>query len=161
MSPSLVKSLADALARFREEAPPVMQTMHAPAGDLAPRPIDPSSIEQGCPVARCLTFAESENRDLWSGLWECSAGKFKWVYSGDEIVQILEGEVIVREEGTGVVHRLHVGDAAYFPVGLVAHWEVPSYVKKFFVLSVPRKSRFVARLKRAARDVLLAGGPGS
>ena len=160
MSLSLVKSITDVVARFRDEAHPSMQTMHGLAGDLAPRPIDPSSIEQGCPVARCLTFAESENRDLWSGLWECSAGKFKWVYSGDEIVQILEGEVVVREEGTGVVHTLHAGDAAYFPAGLVAHWEVPSFVKKFFVLRVPRKSDFVTRLRRAARGVLLAGGPG-
>jgi uncharacterized cupin superfamily protein len=160
MSPFLVKSIAAAVTRFRDEGPPAMQTMHVPAGDLTLRPIDPSSIEQGCPVARCLTFAESESRDLWSGLWECSAGKFKWVYSGDEIVQILEGEVVVREEGTGVVHTLHAGDAAYFPAGLVAHWEIPSFVKKFFVLRVPRKSRLVTRLRRVARGVLLTGGPG-
>jgi uncharacterized cupin superfamily protein len=137
-----------------------MQTMHAPEGDFEPRPIEPSSIEQGCPVARCLTFAESQKKHMWSGLWECSAGKFRWVYGGDEIVQILEGEVVVREEGTGVVHTLHAGDAAYFPAGLVAHWEVPSFVKKFFVLRVPRESRLVARLRRLARGVLLAAASG-
>jgi uncharacterized cupin superfamily protein len=153
MTPPLVKSIVGAVARLRSEPQPTMQTMRAAAGDFVPQPIDPSSIEQGCPVARCLTFAESENKDLWSGLWECSAGKFKWVYGGDEIVQILEGDVVVREEGTGVVHRLHAGDAAYFPKGLVAHWEVPSFVRKFFVLRVSNGNRVAARLRRAVAAV--------
>jgi len=153
MSSSLVKSISGVIARFRDERHPSMQTMHVPTGDLSPRPIDPSSIEEGCPVARCLTFAESDGQDLWSGLWECSAGKFKWVYGGDEIVQILEGDVVVREEGTGVVHTLHAGDAAYFPAGLVAHWEIRSFVRKFFVLRVSRENRLAAQLRRVVAAV--------
>jgi uncharacterized cupin superfamily protein len=128
---------------------PTMQTMHGPPGKLAPLPIEPSTIEEGTPEARCLTFAESEGKDLWSGLWECSAGKFRWVYDCDEIIEIREGECVVREEGTGIVHRLRAGDAAYFPRGLVAHWEVPTFVRKFFVLRAPRQNRSVARMRRA------------
>jgi uncharacterized cupin superfamily protein len=145
--------IAGALSKLREPPPPVMQTMHAEGNELSLRPIDPAWIEEGHPIARCLTFAESPNKDLWSGLWECTAGKFRWVYWSDEIVQILEGDVVVREGGTGRVHRLAAGDAAYFPAGLVAHWEVPHYVRKFFVMRGPPNGP-IDRLRRLLRAVV-------
>jgi uncharacterized cupin superfamily protein len=125
-----------------------IQTIKSACGTLLPRPIDSSCIEEGTPLARCATFAESPDRRLSSGLWECSAGKFKVVFTLDEVVHIVEGGVAVREGDDGPIHELGPGDAAYFPLGLVTHWHVPRYVKKFFVVRVPGGNPSVARIRQ-------------
>ena len=125
-----------------------IQTFDSGFGALQPRPIEASCIEEGTPVARCTTFTESPDKRLSSGLWECTAGKFKVVFSVDEVVHILDGEVIVREEGDGATYTLRPGDAAYFPLGLVTHWHVPRFVKKFFVVRVPGGNSYVARARQ-------------
>ena len=125
-----------------------IRTLESGPRDMRPRPIDPSCIEEGRPVARCLTFAESPDRRLSSGLWECTAGKFKVDFGLDEVIHILEGEVTIREGDSGRVHALGPGDAAYFPLGLVTHWHVPRYVKKFFVVRAPGGLPSVARIRQ-------------
>lgn len=125
-----------------------IQTSEFGCGALQPRPIAASCIEEGAPVARCRTLTESADKRLSSGLWECSAGRFKVKFELDEVVHILEGEVEVREEGSDAVHELRPGDAAYFPMGLVSHWNVPRFVKKFFVVRVPGGNSYMARIRQ-------------
>jgi hypothetical protein len=81
-------------------------------------------------------------------VWECTAGKFKVDFALDEIVHILDGEVIVHEDGEGDAYTLRAGDAAYFPMGLVTHWHVPRFVRKFFVVRVPGGNPYVARVRQ-------------
>ena len=118
--------------------------------DLAPLPIEPSRIKQGAPVARAITLSESPDSLLTVGLWDCTAGTFVWIFSSDEIVHIVEGEVRVREGAT--THVLVPGRLAYFPRGLETIWEVPAYVKKLFILRAPppptRLDRWLAAVKR-------------
>jgi len=76
---------------------------------------------------------QSSDKLLSSGFWSCTAGKFQRVFEWDEFVQILEGEVTIREEG-GATHTLQAGDIAHFPRGLTTHWHVPKFVRKFFTL---------------------------
>jgi uncharacterized cupin superfamily protein len=112
-------------------------------------PIEPSWIEEGAPVARCVTLTKSPDERLSSGMWECSAGRFKWTFWLDEIVHILDGEVTIREEGDGgAVYTLRCGDIAYFPLGLTVHWDVPRFVRKFFVVRAPGGNRYVARARQ-------------
>jgi len=125
-----------------------IQTFDCHFGPLLPRPIEASCIEEGAPVARCITFTESPDKRLSSGVWECSAGKFRVTFSLDEIVTILDGEVTVREDGEGPCHTLAPGDAAYFPLGLTTHWDVPRFVRKFFVVRVPGGNPRVARFRQ-------------
>jgi uncharacterized cupin superfamily protein len=125
-----------------------VQTFESHLGPLSLRPIEDSCIEEGSPIARCTTFTESPDKRLSSGLWECSAGKFKVAFALDEIVTILDGEVTVHEDSEGRTYTLGVGDAAYFPLGLVTHWEVPRFVRKFFVVRVPGGNSRVARLRQ-------------
>jgi uncharacterized cupin superfamily protein len=125
-----------------------IRTLESGAHDMRPQPIDPSCIEEGRPVARCLTFAESPDRRLSSGVWECTAGKFKVVFWVDEVVHIVEGEVTIREGDSENVHALGPGDAVYFPLGLVTHWHIPRYVKKFFVVRAPGGLPSVARIRQ-------------
>ena len=100
--------------------------------DLRPLPIDPSWIKKGDPVARSVTLSKSPDGLLTAGLWDCTAGTFTWIFRRDEIVHILEGEVRVHDGPTR--HVLVPGSVAYFPCGLETIWEVPTYVKKAFVL---------------------------
>jgi uncharacterized protein len=106
--------------------------------DLSLDPIEPSWIKQGAPVARCLTLSESPDGLLTAGLWDCTAGTFRWIFRSDEIVHILEGEVRVHDDGQ--THVLVPGSVAYFPRGRETVWEVPTYVKKSFTLRGPHRS---------------------
>ncbi|MGH7280287.1 MAG: cupin domain-containing protein [Polyangiaceae bacterium] len=112
-------------------------------------PIEPRLITEGAPTARLLTLTESSDKLLSSGIWDCTAGKFKWVYELDEIVDILEGEVTVRDLSNGQLHRLRAGDGGFFPQGAITEWHVPHYVKKFFVVRA-QETGIVARLRRYA-----------
>jgi uncharacterized cupin superfamily protein len=125
-----------------------IQTSEAGSRTLLPRSIEASCIEEGTPVASCITLTESPDKRLSSGLWECTAGKFKIVFPLDEIVHILDGEVVVREDGQETSYTLRPGDVAYFPMGLVAHWSVPRFVSKFFVVRAPGGNPHVARVRQ-------------
>lgn len=117
--------------------------------DLLPQPIEPSWIKEGNPVARAVTLTESPDALLTTGLWDCTAGTFTWIFQTDEIVHILEGEVRVRDGAK--THELVPGSVCYFPCGLETVWEVPKYVKKSFILRAPKRSlprRLAGTLKR-------------
>ena len=114
---------------------PLIPTAHTPL-ELPSMPIDPAWIQEGTPTARGTVLTQSKDKLLSSGFWSCTAGKFKWVFSWDEFVHILEGEVTIREEG-GTAHTLKAGDVAHFPRGLTTHWHVPKFVRKFFTLRTP------------------------
>jgi uncharacterized protein len=124
-----------------------IHTFETSRTDLEPEPIDPTWIKEGNPVARAAKVAKSSDENLITGLWDCTAGKFKWIYWYDEIVQVLEGEARVHD-GTKL-HVLVPGTVVYFPSGLEADWEVPNYIKKTFILSAPRQSR----LRRVASAI--------
>lgn len=114
-----------------------IHTVPAFRGELPPMPIEPTWIESGSPVARGKILVQSADLCLSSGLWECTAGDFRWTFGWDEFVHILEGEVTIREEG-GETRTLRAGDIAHFPLGLTTHWHVPRYVKKVFTLRTPQ-----------------------
>ncbi len=133
---------------------PQIQTGSILHQDLQPAPINPDWILEGDPIAKATTLAIATDNTLSCAVWECSAGKFKWVFGLDEIVQILEGEVVIEEQNPGrKVHTLRAGDIALFPDGLTAHWTVTKYVKKFAIhRTIPRSIAW--RAKRKLRHLL-------
>ena len=117
-----------------------IRTAQAFCGELPPMPIEPTWIVAGAPQARGKILVQSADGCLSSGLWECTAGEFRWTFAWDEFVYVLEGEVVVREEN-GPRHVLAPGDFAHFPRGLVSLWTVPFRVKKAFTLRTPEPLR--------------------
>src|SRR5262245_60106235 len=109
-------------------SPPLIPTARAPS-PLPPLPIDPAWIQEGAPSACGCILMQSQDKFLSSGFWTCTAGKFRWTFSWDEFVHVLEGEVTIREEG-GATHTLKAGDVAHFPRGLTTYWHVPKFVRK-------------------------------
>lgn len=116
-------------------------------GALPLHPLDPSSVLEGQPVARCLTLSQSADQQLSTGVWECTAGRFRYSYAVDEVVYILEGSVILSDVGGGNPRTLHAGDGAHFANGTTCEWNVPLYVRKLFVVHASRDN-LLQRIRR-------------
>lgn len=115
-----------------------IQVAKAPSDPLPNMLIEPSSITEGKPLARGIILNQSADKKVSNGFWSCTVGKFNWTFAWDEFITILEGHVVITEAGDGGrSYTLNVGDAAHFPLGLVAHWHVVEPVKKFFVIRTP------------------------
>lgn len=117
------------------------------------RPIEPSWILEGAPVARAADHAKSEDDSAISAVWDCTAGTFRWYFHWDETVVILEGDVhVTGEDGTS--YTLRAGDMGYFAAGTWSTWHVENYVKKVAFIRRPFPSPVAAlyRLKNAFRQ---------
>jgi uncharacterized protein len=106
---------------------------------LEPEPLNPDWIKEGNPVARSRYLLESPDKLLRAGIWDCTAGKFKFIYYFDEIIQVLEGEAHVDDGYTK--RTLKPGTVVNFPLGMEADWHIPKYIRKTFVLRALKPSR--------------------
>ena len=125
--------------------------------DLKNAPIDPRWIVEGTPAARNRLVAGSSDCSAWTMLWDCTAGKFHWIYKVDETVHVLEGAVTVTVGGN--TNTLRTGDIAFFPAGTVALWQVDNYVRKlaFCQKPIPAILGVPLRLTRRALKQLRKG----
>jgi len=97
--------------------------------DLTPAPIPRAWIVEGNPAARDRRLVDNGGRLPRTTMWDCTAGRFDWVYEFDEVAHVLEGLVII-EDTAGVRRMLHSGDTFLFPAGSRYQWTVPNYVRK-------------------------------
>ena len=81
--------------------------------NLTPRPIEPSWIIEGNPVAQCYVLSRSADGLASTMVWECSEGRFNWYYDFDETVLILEGSIVLAE----VVIDIPCSDAGTLEAG--------------------------------------------
>lgn len=129
--------------------------------EMAPLPIEPSWVIAGNPQARAASHSKAEDECAATGIWDCTAGTFRWFFGWDETVVILEGEVhVTAEDGTERV--LQAGDVAYFKGGTWATWHIDNYVRKIAFLRKPFPAplAFLYRLRNMLRprpQVGLAG----
>jgi len=99
-------------------------------------PISSDQILDGSPVARSCDLHSSREGGVSMNLWDCTAGRFRWHFLSDELVQILAGEVrVTGDDGTQRV--LRAGDTAHFPAGTSFVWEVTDYVRKLAIHRAP------------------------
>jgi uncharacterized cupin superfamily protein len=97
--------------------------------NLAPRPIEPSWIIEGNPVAQCCILSQSADGLATTMVWRCTEGKFNWYYDFDETILILEGSIVL-ESDTMAPTRYGAGDVVFFRDGAHAKWHVEGHVKK-------------------------------
>jgi hypothetical protein len=97
--------------------------------NLMPRPIEPSWIIEGNPVAQCSVLSKSADGLASTMVWQCSEGKFNWYYDFDETILILEGAIVV-ESDTMAPTRYGPGEVIFFRDGAHAKWHVEGHVKK-------------------------------
>ena len=103
------------------------------AVELSAFPLSGEQILEGEPAARIWINAQSADRTVTQGVWDCTAGRFTWDFVWDEFVMVLEGEVSITPEG-GEPVVLRKGDFCHFPAGLKTVWQVDHYVRKTFTL---------------------------
>ncbi len=97
--------------------------------NLTPKPIEPSWIIEGNPVAQWCVLSRSTDGLASTMVWECSEGKFNWYYDFDETILILEGSLVL-ENDTIRPTRYGVGDVIFFKNGAHARWHVEGRVRK-------------------------------
>ena len=97
--------------------------------NLAPRPIEPSWVIEGNPVAQSCVLSKSADGLASTIVWECSEGKFNWYYDFDETILILEGGIVLESDAMGPT-RYGPGDVIFFRDGAHARWHVEDRVRK-------------------------------
>jgi uncharacterized protein len=121
--------------------------------NLTPRPIEPSWIIEGNPVAEWSVLSKSADGLASTMVWQCSEGKFNWYYDFDETILILEGSIVL-ENDTMRSTRYGPGDVIFFKDGAHAKWHVEGHVKKLAFCRTTQPVllgfalRVVAKLKR-------------
>jgi uncharacterized protein len=97
--------------------------------DLTPSPIEPSWILEGNPVAESSLLSRSADGQAWTVVWQCSEGRFSWIYDYDETILILEGSIVLESDEMHPT-RYGPGDVIFFKEGARAKWRVQNRVRK-------------------------------
>lgn len=97
--------------------------------ELRSAPIEPSWIREGTPIARNATLSRSDDGLASTLVWDCTAGKFQWIYEIDETIYFLEGSATI-SDGHNPARTFGPGDVLFLPRGAVCDWHVETYVKK-------------------------------
>src|ERR1700677_812969 len=128
-------------------------------------PVNPAWVLEGAPVARIEHLSSSADGTASTYFWDCTAGRFNWIYTFDETLHILEGSVTLKFPD-GQSRHAAAGDVVFFPVGSRAEWTVDSYIRKlaFCRTALPHflvsARDAVRRVKRFGRAPAAAGAPG-
>jgi uncharacterized cupin superfamily protein len=127
--------------------------------NLTLRPIEPSWIIEGNPVARSAVLSKSADGTASTLVWECSEGKFNWYYDLDETIMILEGSIVL-ESDTLRPTRYGPGDVIFFGNGAHAKWHVEGRVRKlaFCRKTQPMLLGVLARVFFKIRRMLMPAG---
>jgi uncharacterized cupin superfamily protein len=129
------------------------------AVNLTPKPIEPTWIVEGNPVAQWCVLSKSADGLASTMVWECSEGKFNWHYDFDETILILEGSIVL-ENDTMRPTRYGPGDVIFFKHGAHARWHVEGRVRKlaFCRTTQPVFLGFAARAISRIKRILMPSG---
>jgi len=127
--------------------------------NLTPRPIEPSWIIEGHPVAQWCVLSKSADGLASTMVWQCSEGKFNWYYDFDETILILEGSIVL-ESDTMPPTRYSAGDVIFFKDGAHARWHVEGHVRKlaFCRTAQPMLLGFALRVVNKLKRILMPSG---
>ena len=103
------------------------------ATDLEPASIPAAWILDGEPKTGSKNMVRTHDLMDRMVLWECTAGRFTWHYSSDEVLIVISGEAFLLKEG-GEEQRFGPGEIGFFPAGTTAIWRVPGPFRKVAVL---------------------------
>ncbi len=99
-----------------------------------PYPLPAETIVSGDPAAKVHWARVSAPGEpaYYAGVWTAEPSTFNFAFELNETAVILEGEIVVTQEGGPTLH-LRAGDVATFPKGARTRWEIRSRLKKVFV----------------------------
>ena len=104
--------------------------------ELSPWPLPAEWVQQGDPQASGAVLSKSSDSRIIRGVWACTPGRFRWMFTYDETVIVVEGTAtVVMDNGSQV--SLHPGDMAFFERGQGATWTVHENFRKAFHADSP------------------------
>ncbi|WP_198939351.1 cupin domain-containing protein [Motiliproteus sp. MSK22-1] len=97
----------------------------------------PERCLRGQPEQTLWNQFQDSTKQMLSGIWECTEGKWNADYSSkNEFCHILAGKVVLTDEAGGA-STFSVGDSFVIPAGFVGTWEVLEPVRKLYVIVTP------------------------
>lgn len=118
---------------------------HAETGivsaELSSWPLPVEWVLSGDPAPAGTVLSRSDDSRIIRGVWECTPGTFKWVFSYDETLVVVEGRASV-ELDTGDTIELEPGVLAFFGRGHEATWTVHETLRKAFHADSPEPLPF-------------------
>jgi len=121
---------------------------------MNPCPIRSAWIIEGNPIARMNALSRSRDGTSMTVIWDCTAGKFNWIYGIDETTYFLEGSFRLKDSSGS--RLIKAGDSVFFPAGSRAEWTVDSYIRKVAFLRAPLPGPLASarRIFQRARQVV-------
>ncbi|MCP4186526.1 MAG: cupin domain-containing protein [Gammaproteobacteria bacterium] len=105
-----------------------------------------SGAKSAMPAERCLkgqpqqtlwNLFQDNSKQMLSGVWECSEGKWQADYSSkSEFCHILAGKIVLTD-ASGHESTFCAGDSFVIPSGFDGTWEVIEPVRKLYVIVTP------------------------
>jgi uncharacterized cupin superfamily protein len=104
--------------------------------ELVSWPLPAEWVEQGSPQASGAVLSKSDDSRIVRGVWACTPGRFRWMYSYDETIVVVQGRATVLMD-SGVEVSLSPGVMAFFARGQGSTWTIHENLRKAFHADSP------------------------
>ncbi|BCL73476.1 hypothetical protein TUMSATVNIG1_54520 [Vibrio nigripulchritudo] len=96
-----------------------------------------SEVISGDPQAEVTMISGAPEDAVSCGLFGCSKGEFRMQYPFTEHATVLEGEVELTNEETGISHTYVKGDSWFVEQGTKVRWNIvsPKFVKHYLAVA--------------------------
>ncbi len=108
---------------------------------LDPWPLPADWVEAGSPQASGTVLSKSADSRIVRGVWACTPGRFRWAFTYDETVVVVQGRAtVVMESGQEI--SLEPGVMAFFGRGQTSTWTIHEDFRKAFHADSPEPLPF-------------------
>jgi uncharacterized cupin superfamily protein len=104
--------------------------------ELSPWPLPADWVEQGTPQAGGAVLSKSDDSRIVRGVWACTPGRFRWMYTYDETIVVVQGTATVLMD-SGMEVSLKPGVMAFFARGQGSTWTIHENFRKAFHADSP------------------------
>ena len=104
--------------------------------ELSSWPLPAEWVQQGSPEASGAVLSKSADSRVIRGVWACTPGRFRWAFTYDETVVVVQGRAtVVMDNGAEV--SLTPGVMAFFARGQGSTWTIHENFRKAFHADSP------------------------
>lgn len=96
-------------------------------------PVDPKKVVAGEPRSSYKIIHSNASKEFYSGIFECTAGKWNVSYNEDEFCTLVEGSLILTNEN-GDTFEFSAPDSFLIPAGFKGTLETLTYVRRYFAI---------------------------
>ena len=93
----------------------------------------PANVVSGSPTTKLQNYFTDQSAQFFSGIWECTPGKWPVSYSESEFCAILEGKCVLTD-AAGKSETFSKGESFVIPSGFTGTWETVEPVKKLYAI---------------------------